>query len=336
MLCTEGGRLLFAKNADQAVPMASITKVMTAVVALESSIELLSSTAVPEEAVGIEGSSVYLNAGDTVTVRDLLYAVMLSSANDASVALAISVSGNEEAFVRQMNQKAEELGMRSTSFRNPHGLSAEGHYTTARDYARPMAYALTIPEFREIIVTKRIRISVGDSFRSLSNHNRLLYSCDGMLGGKTGYTVASGRTLVTACERNGVTLICVTLRASDDWNDHRRLYDAGFDSVKGKRYSVAELTHRISTAGGSSSFVNAAPTVGFTVVIREGERVEARLLFPRFVYAPIKKGDRIGSVELYLDGRRLGEVPLIATEDNLQPPVTEKGFFARLIARFSG
>ena len=316
-LCTFGGQVLYAKRHDARLPMASITKVMTALVVIENTPDILKKVKVSPLAVGIEGSSVYLKAGDMVTISNLLYALMLSSANDAAVALAIAVSGSVDDFVKLMNKKASELGMTSTAFNNPHGLSSEGHYTTARDYGVLMAHAIDDPSFREISGTLRKNISINGVEHSLYNHNRLLYSCEGVFSGKTGYTIASGRTLVTAAERNGVTLICVTLNASDDWNDHKRLFSVGFSRTTATEFNAAELSFEMPIAGGSdgNNSVSVIPERNVKLISVGDTEYSLRYRYPVFVYAPVLKGDRIGYITVNADGVGSYSVALIAAEE---------------------
>lgn len=208
--------------------MASTTKIMTAIVAIENMPTDYIVT-VPKEAVNIEGSSIYLYEGEKITCLDLLYGLMLESGNDAAAAIAIAVGGTMERFVMLMNEKARELGLKNTHFANPHGLSCEDHYTSAADLARITDYALGNQLFAEIVSTKRYTACEGS--RYYVNHNRLLFSYDGMIGVKTGYTIASGRCLVTAARRNGRTLIAVTLNDYYCSADHARMLDTGFAGI---------------------------------------------------------------------------------------------------------
>ncbi|MBO4217627.1 MAG: D-alanyl-D-alanine carboxypeptidase [Clostridia bacterium] len=227
VLITPDGGIIYEKNARKRRGMASTTKIMTALVAIEN-LSLDDIIAFPAEARS-EGSSAYFEEGENVTVRDLLYALMLRSANDAAECLAIAAAGSIGGFADMMNERAEKIGLSDTHFVNPHGLDAEGHYSTALDMARLTAEALKNDAFREIVSTKGYvcRSLSGGYDRTFRNHNRLL-GRDGIFGVKTGYTSACGRCLVTACERGGKTLIAVTLSAPDDWNDHLELYDHGF------------------------------------------------------------------------------------------------------------
>lgn len=222
------GRILFSQNASARLPMASTTKIMTAIVAIENMPTDYIVT-VAKEAVGVEGSSIYLYAGEQITCLDLLYGLMLESGNDAAEALAIAVGGTEERFIMLMNEKARELGLKDTHFSNPHGLPAENHYTSAADLARLTDYALQNELFAEIVSTKKMTACEGS--RYYVNHNRLLFSYEGMIGVKTGYTQASGRCLVTAARRYGRTLICVTLNDYYCSADHVRMLDSGFSST---------------------------------------------------------------------------------------------------------
>lgn len=225
------GAVLYEKDADAQSLIASTTKIMTGCLICETC-DLNEQITVPNEAVGIEGSSVYLKAGETLCVRDLLYGMLLQSGNDAATALALHCSGSVEAFAEQMNAKARELGLTNTHFANPHGLDDEENYGSARDLAKLTAYALKNPDFAQIVSTKTYRADD----RCFVNHNKLLWRCEGAIGVKTGYTKAAGRILVSAASRNGRTLICVTVSAPDDWNDHCNLYDYGFSC-----YAMTEI-----------------------------------------------------------------------------------------------
>ncbi len=221
------GNILFGKNAKKRRGMASTTKIMTALVAIET-LSLDDVIAFPEEA-RTEGSSAYFEPGENVTVRDLLYALMLRSANDAASCIAIAAAGSIGGFASMMNERARRIGLSDTHFTNPHGLDSDEHYSTALDMATLTVEALKNPTFREIVSTKAYvaRSLSGGEDRTFQNHNRLL-GRNGIFGVKTGYTIACGRCLVTACERGGRTLVAVTLSAPDDWNDHTELYEYGF------------------------------------------------------------------------------------------------------------
>ena len=229
LLCAETGEILYERNAHSPMGMASTTKLMTALVVTEhTSPDRVVS--IPSAAVGIEGSSIYLSAGEKLTVEELLYALLLSSANDAAVALALSICPTVEDFCVLMNEKAAKLGLTQTHFVNPHGLYDEQHYTTAYELGIIASAVLEVPLLRQIVAKKKATISHDGKAdqRLLVNHNRLLSSYPGAIGMKTGFTKKTGRTLVSAANRDGLTLIAVTLNASDDWKDHSTLLDYGF------------------------------------------------------------------------------------------------------------
>ena len=217
----DSGRVLYEHNADAKMLIASTTKILTALVVLEHA-RLTDTITVTNDHM-VEGSSMYLKPGETVTVEELLYGLMLCSGNDAALALA-DCCGGLDAFVQAMNEKAAALGMKDTSFANPNGLDDENHYSTARDMAVLAAYAAKDPTFRRICSTRTA--TVGG--RTMTNHNKLLSQVEGCIGMKTGYTKAAGRTLVSCAERQGRRLVAVTLCDGNDWADHKTLYEMGF------------------------------------------------------------------------------------------------------------
>ncbi|SER14458.1 D-alanyl-D-alanine carboxypeptidase [Gracilibacillus ureilyticus] len=220
------GRVLFEKNADEKSLIASITKIMTAIVAIESG-DLSDNVKISNHAIGTEGSSIYLTKDDQFTLEELIYGLMLRSGNDAAVAISEQVGGSEEGFVHLMNEKASWIGMTNTHFDNPHGLDSDTHYSTAYDMALLMSYAMENDTFAKISGTTSFKADGRDY--AWANKNKLLTSLyDYCNGGKTGYTKAAGRTLVTSAEKNGHTLIAVTLNGPNDWNDHIQMYEWGF------------------------------------------------------------------------------------------------------------
>lgn len=215
------GQVLYEKNGDRQMLIASTTKIMTALVVLEHAAPDDVITVTPDHMA--EGSSMYLRAGETVRVEELLYGLLLCSGNDAALALT-ECAGGLTPFVALMNEKAAALGMAHTSFANPNGLDADGHYSTARDMAVLAAAAMENPTFRRICSSRSVTIGQ----RTMENHNRLLRQVEGCVGLKTGYTRAAGRTLVSCTERDGCRLVAVTLQDGNDWADHAALYDYGF------------------------------------------------------------------------------------------------------------
>lgn len=309
------GQALFEKDADTKRPMASTTKIMTGLLAIESG-ELSREITVTAESSGVEGSSVYLEAGDKLTLSDLVYALMLESANDAASAIAIGISGSVEAFSELMNRKAEELSLNSTCFKNPHGLSAEGHYTTARDLARLTAYAMENDTFREIVSTESCNIAFSGKCVHLRNHNKMLRLYDGAVGVKTGFTKASGRCLVSAAQRDGLSLVCVTLNAPDDWNDHTLMLDSGFAALERVTLiNEGESAFIVPCIGTEKGDVIIKSREGLSLVMPKREReIKRRVMLPHYFFAPVYKDSVVGRIEFYCEGELLGEVPLYSEE----------------------
>ena len=246
------GECLYEKNGDQRALIASTTKIMTGLLVCEAG-DLDRTVTVPETAAGTEGSSMYLKSGETLTRRELLYGMMLHSGNDAALTLAISISGSEAAFVRQMNRRACALNLTQTHFANPHGLDSGENYSTALDLARLAQAALQNEQFRAVVSTKTITCAG----RTLTNHNKLLWRYDGCIGVKTGYTRHAGRILVSAAERGGRMLIAVTISDPDDWRDHVSLLDYGF-AVLGSDTPVYPQNRRIVWKNDCKKFWRAA------------------------------------------------------------------------------
>ena len=334
--------VLYQKNADEILPMASTTKIMTAMVALTQMPQEACIT-IDERSVGVEGSSIYLTAGEELTLEQLLYALLLESANDAATAIAIGVAGSVEQFADKMNLAAQELGLESTSFQNPHGLDAEGHHTTARELAAITAAALEIPEFRTIVSTRKTTIPHDgtDGVRLLINHNRLLREYDGTIGVKTGFTKRSGRCLVSAAERNGARLVAVTLNDPDDWRDHTAMLDYGFSQMATIDLCDAhEICIPVSVVGGTSDAVFVSNPAALTVsVSKKHSKIIKTIEIPRFLYASVQSGERVGRV-LYqsdLDGdgtlETIGEASLIA-QSSVDRIKKRKSFFEWLRSLF--
>ncbi len=326
----ETGQIIFEKDANTRRPMASTTKIMTALVAIESG-DISREIVVDAAAAGVEGSSIYLNAGDRITLESLIWALMLESANDAAAAIAIGVAGSVEAFADMMNERARALGLSDTNFTNPHGLSDDNHYTTAHDLARLTAAAMENETFRRIVSTDKYRIAYADTARSLHNHNKLLHIYDGAIGVKTGFTKASGRCLVSAAERDGMTLIAVTLGAPDDWADHTAMLDLGFASVE--RVSLiapGESVFISPCIGSEKGDITIKNRDGLSLILPRSDRnITRRIILPRYFWAPIAEGDEVGRIEFYDGQTRLGEVSLYA-EEAAEQIEYEQNFFERI------
>lgn len=289
---------IFSHNADEPRGMASTTKIMTALLAIENG-GLDDAFVIPKEAVGIEGSSVYLKEGEILTLRELLYCLMLESGNDAAVAIAVRVSGSVDGFVGLMNDRASEMGLTSTVFANPHGLSDNDHKTTARELAYITAEAMKYPIFREITATKAVSVSydgVKDG-RRLVNHNKLLFGYDGANGVKTGYTKLDGKCLVSSATRDGMTFVAVTLGDPFPTATHRTLLDAAFKSCEQKQLITSgEIDIDIPIGNGEYEFINAKNLAGASICLPKGADITREVVVMDDLIAPINSFEAVGSV----------------------------------------
>ena len=334
LLDAQSGKLLAAHNEHERLPMASTTKIMTALIAIE---ELSPDhvVTVPREAVGIEGSSIYLYEGEQITVQTLLHALLLSSANDAAMALALEISGSIPAFAAKMNEKAHTLGLFDTHFTNPSGLHEEEHYTSASNLAFLAAAALSNEAFAKIVATRRYTAAQNgtDATRLFLNHNRLLRTFEGAIGVKTGFTKAAGRCLVSAAEREGLTLICVTLSCPDDWRDHTSLLDWGFSQYE--RVTLSPATFSLPVIGGSleSVVICAEAPLALTLPRQRGE-ISRTIELPRFLYGTFSSKTPVGKAIYRLNGVKIGEIPLVTTaaSEASAPP----RFWAKMKRFFQG
>ena len=318
IVITSDGRTVYEKNADVKSLIASTTKLMTAIVAIENT-ELNELVDITEECCNIEGSSMYLEAGERYTVKELLQGLLLASGNDAAQALALYVAGSTENFARLMNEKAKDLGMDSSSFENPHGLDDENHYSTARDLAKLMAYCMENESFREICSTKSCLIKG----LTLVNHNKLLDMYPDCIGGKTGYTQAAGRCLASCCERKGLRLICVTLSAPDDWNDHIKLYEWAFSQFS-LRNAVEGQSFQVPVISGTEKYAELVPSEEVELLLDGSQAISLQVEYPRFVFAPVNKGETGGTIWVIINGKTVGSCPLVYDRDvALQLPEEE-------------
>ena len=301
------GKVLYAQNPDRRHLIASTTKVMTALVVLDRVENLDEKVIIAKEWAGIEGSSMYLEAGDEVSYRALLYGLLLNSGNDAATALACLVAGSEAEFAVYMNEYAERFGMTNTHFSNPHGLDADDHYSTAYDMALLMVQAMKYEDFRTISATKYVEI---DGFE-MYYHNKLLRKYEYCVSGKTGYTVAAGRTLVTAAEKDGQMLVVVTLRAPDHYNDHIKLYDYGFEHFPlSTLCSEGNCLASVPLEGTALSVpVYCADTIRWQ--LEEGDKVERIICLPEHIVGSIPKGVVIGRMVVKVNGQTAGTTLLV-------------------------
>ena len=301
------GKVYFEKNADSRSLIASTTKIMTALVVCRQC-NVLDRVEIPKEAVGIEGSSMYLREGEILTVQELLYGLMLHSGNDAAVALAIYCGGTVDGFVGMMNDQAHRLGMTNTHFENPHGLDSAEHYSTARDLAALAIYAMEDPIFSKIASTKSVQIGQ----RSLQNHNKLLWRLDGADGVKTGFTKAAGRVLVSSATRNGRRVVCVTINDGNDWVDHATLLENAFSRYTLKQIvSEGDCIGTVEIAGGEAERVQLLADTDFSYPLAEDEQTQIFLSGPGFAYAPVVQGKRAGTAYVYIGDSCVGKFDVI-------------------------
>lgn len=310
----DSGEVLFSKNETLRLPMASTTKIMSALVVLEQD-SLDEPFTVDDRAVDTEGSTMGLEKGDKVTLRELCAGMLLPSGNDAANAAAYRVSGSIEGFVGLMNERAKELGLSDTHFVTPSGLDdyTDAHYSTAADMAKLAAIAIKNDDLREICSKSSMSLPV--SGKTLYNTNKLLDSCEGVFGVKTGFTDKAGRCLVSACKRNGRTLVCVTLNDHNDWADHKALFDACFALYSEQSLPFADKVFDVPVVGAKSMSVKAKLTEG-TVVMPSGRagKLEARIYILPFVYAPVRKGDVLGRIDYYYSGKIVERRSICAAE----------------------
>ncbi len=321
------GKVLFEKNAYSTHSMASTTKIMTALLALENAgpDEMVT---VSKNAAGTEGSSIYLTAGETLSMKDLLYGLMLESGNDAAIAIAEHVGGSVSEFAEMMTKRAHSLGAKNTAFQNPNGLDAEGHYTTAYDLALITREALANPDFAEIVATKKKNIPASENSKAryFANHNKLLSLYPGCIGVKTGFTKKTGRCLVSAATQNHATVICVTLNAPDDWNDHTQILNHSFASLSPKPLIIQDMILKsIPVKCGSSKTLELLAAEDFFLSISEENelsKVKFDYKLPEEITAPIASGTQIGKLTVSYGGKKLKEIDLVAgtTVDYLEPP----------------
>lgn len=324
LYCIDTDDVVYASDEHTKLPMASTTKIMTALVVLENA-DVGETVTIPFEAVGVEGSSAYLMKGEKITVIDLLYALMLESANDAATALAVYTGGDVDRFVAMMNDKARQIGMVDTNFVNPHGLDDSDHYSTAYDMALLCDYAMDNETFAAITASYRYETES----RLFVNHNRLLKTCDGVIGGKTGFTKRSGRCLVSVARRDGVTMCAVTLNDPNDWKDHNSLYDAAFDmygrlQLKGGEYNIPVVN------GKNEQLTAVASDMDFVCEKGKADKVETKVCHDRFVYAPVKKGDTVGYLIHTVNGEEIARSEMKSKVDISQ--IKKKTFIEKIIS----
>ncbi len=303
------GEIIYEQNADTRLPMASTTKIMTGLILCEIG-DLQREITVTAEMLRVEGSSMGLLAGDRVTLHDLLYGLMLASGNDAANVIAFVLGGTVNGFVKLMNEKAAALGLENTNFVTPSGLDADGHYTTAKDLAALARFAMQNKTFAKAVSSKSATLCYGNPpyKRTLTNHNKMLKNFEGAVGVKTGFTKKSGRCLVSAAKRDGKFVIAVTLNDPNDWADHKELLEYGLGLIKTTEINPPKSEYTVDVVGGVQSELEIKVNSVVASSLTEDD-FSCTVNLPRFVYAPIKKGDKVGTA-VYKKGDSL-----IATKD---------------------
>lgn len=320
-------RVLSDSNADARLPMASTTKVMTALVAIENA-DPTDTVTIPKEAVGVEGSSIYLKKGEKFTLEELLYGLMLRSGNDAATAIAIHVGGSVENFVKMMNDRAESMGLKNTSFANPHGLSAKNHYTSAYDLAVIAATALENDLFKKIVSTKNVTVP-GNEFREtryFANKNKLLYNYSGATGVKIGFTTEAGRCLVASSEREGMEVVAVALNYYDYFDKCAALMDYAYDNYRMERVVSPDFVYKTVKVEGNRKIKSAdlkTLSAKYYPIKKDGsEKVSRVVEAPDNISAPHKGSDAVGKVKVFLGNRLLFEENLYTID------IEKKGIFS--------
>jgi len=317
---SENNTVLYSKNMEQKLPMASTTKIITALTVIENCEDLNKVVEIPKKATLVEGSSIYLRQGEKLTIRQLLYGLMLQSGNDAALTLALDVGqGDENKFYDLMNETALKCGAKNSHFSTAHGLDKPDHYTTAYDLALITSYALKNKTFKEIVSTKTYKIPAteSNSARTLINKNKLLSSVEGCIGVKTGYTSKAGRCLVSACERDNMSIICVVLNCRPMFEESMELLNKAFKEYK--KFEVLPSYKFVSDIGvenGKSNSIRIYNKLGYSVVDKEENLKDYSVVYnyPEKIKAPIEKGAILGTVEVYKDKKLIFSENLCSIE----------------------
>ena len=322
VLTADTGTVLFEKDGHTPRPVASTTKIMTALLALEAAQEQGDPLVdITQEMVAVEGSSMGLQAGDSISLTGLAAGMLLASGNDAANAAALYLDGSLESFAARMNQRAAALGMEDTHFVTPSGLDGEdaqglGHLSTAYDMALLARVALEDQAFRQLCSSPSLAVEFAEPVKRVTytNHNKLLAQYQGCVGVKTGFTKEAGRCLVSAAERDGALLIAVTLNAPNDWEDHTALLDYGFSQVEPYQLAGGDVRLTVPVVGSPEEAVSLRGSNGgeVTLPLGQGAQVERVVHAPKFLYAPVEAGEQVGEICWYLEGQLLGSAPLTA------------------------
>ena len=339
LMDADSGKVIYAKNENEKLPMASTTKIMTALITLEKASLANKTVTITDQMVKVEGSSMGLRSGYKLTLKDLAIGMLTVSGNDAANSAAIAISGSTDAFAVLMNQRAQELKLTNTHFVTPSGLDSTEHYSTAADMARLGAAAIKNADFASIACQKQIKVKFisPDQIFYFSNHNRLLSLYPSCIGIKTGFTKKSGRCLVSAAEKNGVRLVAVTLDAPDDWNDHERLYNYGFTQLTACKVDDSDEQITVPVVGGTVDSVTVFGSKADNIVINTADatNIQRTVELPRFVYAPVKNNQKLGVIRYSLNGETLASVALTAAA-NVQCPPVQKNTIQKIFDAMKG
>lgn len=320
-------KTLYAKNENERRPMASTTKIMTALITLEKAAVNNKIVNITDEMARVEGSSMGLKPGDKVTLKSLAEGMLSVSGNDAANSAAISIAGSIPKFAELMNKRAVELNLTNTHFVTPSGLDDKEHYTTARDLALLAAAAMKNPDFENITSKKSITVDYinPNTTRRFTNHNKLLSLYDGCIGVKTGFTKKSGRCLVSAAERNGIRLIAVTLNAPNDWDDHKKLLDYGFGKVTNVKIDDSAYSIQIPVVGGVTDSVSLKGSAGNDVTVDsdEANNIKRTVELPKFVYAPLENGQVVGKIRYTLNSNTIATTDIVVVSQVNKPEIKE-------------
>lgn len=328
LYCVNTGEFLIEKNSSEKMPMASTTKILTSLITLESSAKNNKTVTFTKQMYS-EGSSMYLKDGYKLLLSDLATGMMTVSGNDAANAAAVSIAGSIENFSVLMNKKAEEIGMTNSHFVTPSGLDDENHYSTAEDMSKLMAHAIKNRSFAQLTSLKKAQvdfINPKDMRITYGNHNRLLSLYKYCTGGKTGFTKRAGRCLVTCAEKDGIILVAVTLSAPNDWNDHTRMYDYGFSCLTS--VPTNSDSFNVKLTGSSIDTVTATPSNTDNIIVKKGEedKIKTTVHLPMFVYAPVKKGQVVGSIEYKINDKVIAKREIVS-QMHCDYIEENKGFF---------
>ncbi|MGN0452588.1 MAG: D-alanyl-D-alanine carboxypeptidase family protein [Ruminococcus sp.] len=335
LFCADSSELIAAENENTKMGIASTTKIMTALIALEQAAACDKEVKFTPE-MEAEGSSMYLKAGDVVRLSDLAAGMMMASGNDAANAVALAVSTSFEEFAKLMNNRAKQIGMKNTNFVTPSGLDDSNHYSTAYDMALLMSYAMENDDFRELTAKTSAKVEFvkpEGQIVNYQNHNRLLRLYEPCVGGKTGYTTSCGRCLVTCSEKDGMRLVAVTLNDRNDWEDHIKLYDYGFSEFTAISVGDSSEVYSVNAVGSQQSAVEAKASIKKTAILRksDADNIERHIYLAPVVFAPVCVNDKVGKEVCLLNGEVVLETDIVAqTSAEYKKASVFERFFNRL------